>query len=169
MGYPIEAVHQNELYQYKQLYLSEISIKLERHSIHYWMIATDIKHDFEDDTTLLLPRPFGHDQFQPIVFNTQITPPEFTASYQIYSSQFMQAYYLIRAASIAAFMDVSDAETWLSIRKKKLYVFVPKVAVDYRVDQLDNVLAEVKKEAAIAICLAQKIEKLMYKIKKQQR
>jgi hypothetical protein len=133
------------------------------------MIAADIKHDFEDDTTLLLPRPFGHDQFQPIVFNTQITPPEFTASYQIYSSQFMQAYYLIRAASIAAFMDVSDAETWLSIRKKKLYVFVPKVAVDYRVDQLDNVLEEVKKEAAIAICLAQKIEKLMYKIKKQQR
>ena len=110
MGYPPDSVKQTALYRYKAIYLSEIRIQLERNAIHYWMIACDFEQDFESNTTLFLPRPFGHDKFQFTAFNAQITPPDFIRDYQIYSDQFMHAYQVVDTLFVQAFLALSPAE-----------------------------------------------------------
>ena len=163
MGYPPDSVKQTALYRYKAIYLSEIRIQLERNAIHYWMIACDFEQDFESNTTLFLPRPFGHDKFQFTAFNAQITPPDFIRDYQIYSDQFMHAYQVVDTLFVQAFLALSPAEKWLSVRKNKLYIFLPKKQITYHVNELDIVISAVKEEAKEALNLAHKVAKLTKK------
>lgn len=154
LGYASESIQQVELYQYHQVNISSIDIQLERSTTSFWMFAFDYKDAFEDATTLLLSRPYVHDKYQPIQFNKLITTADFTNSYQIFSDQFMQCYHLIRAPFIRQFMELPGTEKFLSVRKGKVYCWLPKKQIQYRVELLDELEDAVQDEAATAVKIA---------------
>jgi hypothetical protein len=161
-GYPQEGILQTDLYQYNNIAISSVKINLERTSREYWFIATDLPQKFEEETTLILPTPYQHDKFQNIQFNKEITSTGFLENFNIFSSEFMHAYYLINKRVVHGFDNLPGKDKWLSARKNSACMLLPKNSIEYNINQLEKTQQQVGEEAAEAIRFAVAFEKMFF-------
>lgn len=110
---------------------------------------------------MILPNPFEHDKYQRIEFNKMITSSDFLKNFNIFSSEFMHAYYLISGDLIQSFNSLPGNEKWLSLRKNKGYLCLPKKSIDYSVNHLDLLQKEVLKEAETAMKISELFENML--------
>jgi hypothetical protein len=161
-GYPQEGILQTDLYQYNNIAISSVKIKLERTSREYWFIAADLPQKFEEETTLIPPNPYPHDKFQNIQFNTEVTTAGFKENFSIFSSEFMHAYYLINKRLVHGFANFTGKDKWLSARKNNACILLPKNSIEYNINHLEKTQQQVGEEVTEAIRLAVAFEQMFF-------
>jgi hypothetical protein len=162
MGYPSESIVQTDLYSCNDICISTLKIKLERGHLEYWLFAVELSQKFEEETTMILPKPFEHDKYQRVEFNKKITSSGFLKNFNIFSSEFMHAYYLISGSLIRSFNSIpAGNEKWLSVRKNKAYLCLPKKSIDHSINNLDLVQEEVISEANTALRISGIFENML--------
>lgn len=161
-GYAPESIHQEDLYQYKDINISTIQIKQEKASIDYWFLSTNLEQKFGEESTLVLPKPYRHDKWKSVAFNEQITSSEFKKNFTIFSSEFMHSYYLVSKEKIEQFCNLPSADKWMVFRKNNSYVLLPKKHVEVDILQLEKSESAAKEEAEEAIILGEQFWKIVH-------
>lgn len=128
----------------------------------YWLLGTPVALAQDpDESTALLPKPFAHDRWTPVQFNTSLEPPEFRAQYRWFTSSFWHSYQVARGAVVRHMMALSDgpASTFLVVRKGWLYVAVARGAGAPMVTLPDweGLAARVEAQAGAGVALARQV------------
>lgn len=153
-GYTPEAIQQVDYYTYKGVNISTIQIKQEKKVQEYWFFATALQQQHPEESTALLPKPYQHDKWQQINYNQEIELPAFRALFSISSSLFMHSYYLITRPLITQFLTLPTNDKWLVFRQNTAYLALPKEAINWDINKLDNLQEQASQQATEAMQLS---------------
>lgn len=163
-GVSPEQWRQHNHFEWEGITVASLSIEQEGQPLLcYWLLGTPVDLPLEAESTAFLPRPFAHDRWTPIHYNTAIEPPEFRKNYQIYTSEFWHSYYVTRAALVRQFLAQAQGNAaYLVVRKGWLYWALPQPKAETATTLADwkQLSTQVKQQLTMGYELAQQVQEM---------
>lgn len=161
-----EAIEQLDEYvlpvaKQEPIQITSLYWRQERQVNAYWLLGTTLPPSTITGNTALLPLPYQLPKWERIPFNLAIELPAFREQYSISSTAFMHSYYTVSRPLIEQFLALPSAESWLMVRDNKVYLALPKQAVEVNIQDLEAAQVALEKEGQEALALGEQFLKLL--------